>query len=227
MFCPKCGTQVADGATTCSSCGTPIAPAKSPAGAVADTVKIASQDALKAFKMFATNPVAGLSVAFEHLGPNRTLSVGVSFGVVFSLCILIGGYVALPGWSRPRGVGGFLSSLVCALVPFVSLAGASLAARKAFRGEGDFGRDCFVAGASLLPFGLVVLLAGLLGFGNMEAVLVLLLFAVCITILMLFAGCTRIFKMSERAATIAIPLMLIASGWLSKIIYTVLLRHSF
>lgn len=91
MFCPKCGTQVADGAATCSSCGTPIGPTTSPTGAVADTVKIASQDALTAFKMFATNPVAGLSVAFEQLGPNRALSVGLSFGVVFSLCILIGG----------------------------------------------------------------------------------------------------------------------------------------
>lgn len=226
MFCQKCGTPVAEGAATCLNCGAPIAPAKSPPGAVADTVKVASQDALRAFRMFATDPVAGLSVAFERLGPNRALSVGVSFGVLFSLCILIGGYVALPGWSRPRGVGGFLKSLVCAFVPFVTLAGASFAARKAFRGQGDFGHDCFVSGASLLPFGLVVLLAGLLGFGNLEAVLVLSLFAVCITILMLFAGCTRIFKMSERAATIAIPLMLIASVWLSKIIYTVLLQHS-
>jgi acyl-CoA reductase-like NAD-dependent aldehyde dehydrogenase len=60
----------------------------------------------------------------------------------------------------------------------------------------------------------------------MEAILVLSLFAMCVTILMLFAGCTKIFKMSERAATIAVPLMLIASAWLSKVIYTVLLQHS-
>ena len=57
----------------------------------------------------------------------------------------------------------------------------------------------------------------------MEVIAVFTLVAVCLTILMLFAGLTRICKLSERSATIAVPLMLIASAWFSKIIYTAIL----
>jgi hypothetical protein len=222
MFCQKCGTQIPDNAVACSSCGVSTA-TPNPTALAADKVRVASKDALQAFKMFASNPVAGLSVAFESLGQARALGVGITFGVLFSLCFLLGIYRLLPEWGRPPGFGGFIKTLVVAVVPFISLFGAGVLGRKAFRGEGGFGHDSFIAGASLLPFGFVALLAAILGLGNMEVITVVTLFAVCLTILMLFAGLTRIYKISERSATMAVPLMLIASSWLSKIIYAAML----
>ncbi len=60
----------------------------------------------------------------------------------------------------------------------------------------------------------------------MEVIGALAVFALCLTILMLFAGCTRISKVSERLATIAVPLMLILSGWITKIIYAAMINSA-
>ncbi len=224
MFCNKCGTQIADNAVVCASCGAPFA-APNATALAADKIKAASKDAFEAFKMFASDPVPGLSVAFESLGPARARGVGIAFGVLFALCVVFGAYRLLPEWGRPHGFTRFIKILVLGVVPFISLLGAIVLGRKAFRGEGGFGHDSFIAGASLLPFGVVALLAGILGIGNIEVIAVFTLFAVCLTILMLFAGLTRIWKISERSATVAVPLMLIASAWLSKIIYAAMLKE--
>lgn len=188
-------------------------------------VATASKDALSAFKMFATNPVPGLSTTYESLGTARALGVGVVFGAVFAVCLLLGVYRYFPAWARPQGVGGFLKVLVVTLVPFVSLAGASLAVRSVFRGQGSLGSDSFVAGAALLPFAAVALVVAILGSGNAEVAGIVALIAVCVTILMLFAGLTRINRVSERAATLAVPLMVLVSGWFSKIIYSAMLQR--
>ena len=225
MFCKQCGAQIEDKATTCAKCAAPVE-ASNPTAAVADKVKAASKDSLQAFLKFATDPVAGLSVAYESLGAARALGVGICFGVVFSLCVLLGAYRLLPEFVRPPGAGGFFKLLVWACVPFVSLAGACALARLVFRGKGGLSNDSFVAGASLLPFGCVLLVSTILGAGNMGIIIALVVFAQCLTILMLFAGCTRISKMSERSATIAVPLMVILTYWFSRIIYNALINSN-
>ena len=224
MFCKKCGAQIPDNAIACSGCST-LVEGTNTATMAADKVKAASKDALQAFKLFVSNPVGGLSGAFESLGQSRAFGVGLIFGAVFALCVLLGIYRLLPEWVRPQGFTGFIKILVVSVVPFVSLFGATVVARMSFRGEGGFGHDSFISGASSLPLGCLVLLSSILGAGNIEVIAVLMLFAVCLTILMLFAGLTRICKMSERAVTIAIPLILLASAWLSKIIYVALLKE--
>ena len=225
MFCKQCGAQIQDNATACASCSTPIAPSNSGA-AVTDKMKAASKDSLNAFLKFATDPVAGLSVAYESLGEARALSVGISFGVVFSLCLLLGSYRLTPEFLRPPGVGGFLKMLICAIVPFVCLTGAAALARLVFRGKGGLNSDSFIAGASVLPLGCVMLLSSILGAGNMEVIGALTVFALCLTILMLFAGCTRITRITERLATIAVPVMLMLSAWFTKIIYAAMINSS-
>jgi hypothetical protein len=224
MFCKKCGVQILDNAVACSSCNALVEGAN-PLELAAEKVSAASKDALQAFKLFVPNPVGGLSGAFESLGQKRAFGVGIIFGAVFALCVLFGVYRLLPEWVRPHGFTGFIKILVVSVIPFISLFGATVVARMSFRGEGGFGHDSFISGAASLPFGCLVLLASILGSGNIEVIAVLTLFATCLTILMLFAGLTRICKLSEQAATIAVPLILLASGWLSKIIYAALLKE--
>jgi hypothetical protein len=225
MFCKQCGAQNEDTATVCAKCATPSGAANATAG-VTDKVKAASKDSLQAFLKFATDPVAGLSVAYESLGAARALSVGISFGIVFSFCVLIAAYRLIPEEVRPPGAGGFFKLLLCAFVPFVCLAGAGALARLVFRGKGGLSNDSFIAGASLLPFGCVMLLSSILGAGNVEVIGALTVFALCLTILMLFAGCTRISRVSERLATLAVPLMLMLSVWFTKIIYTAMINSA-
>jgi len=187
-------------------------------------ISAASQDAWAAVKTLATNPVPGVATTFDRLGAVRGLSAGIFFGAAFALALLIGVYRYLPEFARPQGVGGFLKMILVAVVPYVSLTGASIAIRMMFRGQGSFGTDGYVAGAALLPFTVVAVAMILLGSGNVEVISIVALFAVCITILMLYSALTRINKISERAATLAVPLMVMVSAWLSKVIYAAMLR---
>lgn len=224
MFCPKCGTQNPDTAITCSSCGTALGTRTTPSAA-GERLKGTGKDAWTAFKTFASDPVGGLSAAAKSLGPGRALGVGLIFGVVFTVLVGFGLSRVIPVWIRPEGFGGFVKLLVVAAVPFVCLVGASVGVEKVFGGEGGLGMDTFIAGAALLPFGFVALLASLLGAGNLEIIGALGLAAVCLTILMLFAGLTRIGRTSERAATLAVPVMLIVTAWLARMIYKAMLNQ--
>jgi hypothetical protein len=228
MFCPKCGTQLPDGSVACSSCGTSFAaPRAGAAAAVAgERMKAASSDAITAFKAFASNPVGGLADAYNSLGASKALGVGLTFGAVFAVCILLSVYRVVPEFMRPTGVGGFLKILVVAVVPFGALFLAAAAVRTIFRGEGALGSDSFLAGASLLPFGFLAIIMSVVGPSNLEVIYFLSLFAVCLTILMLFAGLTRINRISERMATIAVPLMLVLTAWVSKVIYRMMINSA-
>jgi hypothetical protein len=223
MFCKQCGAQIEAAATVCPKCSIPLE-SSNPTSAVTEKMTAASKDSLQAFLKFATDPVAGLSGAYESLGSARALSVGICFGVVDTICILLAAYRLIPEFLRPPGAGGFLKLLVGSLLPFVSLAAFSALARLLFRGKGDLSNDSFIAGASLLPVACAMLLGSLLGAGNMQVISALMMIALCLTVLMLFAGLSRISKLTERLATMAVPLVLLLSGWLTKAICTSMLN---
>lgn len=183
-----------------------------------------AKDALHTIKTLLPNPTGEFSLAFEALGAKRALWVGIIYGGVFAFCLICATYFLLSEWARPQGFSGFITILIISAVPFISFLGAATVIRKILRAEGTLGHDSFVAGTALLPFSCAVLLGALLGLGNIEVTAIFALFATCLTILMLFTGLTRIFKTSERAATLAVPLMILASAWISKVIYTVLLN---
>ena len=170
------------------------------------------------------DPAGNLLPAFESVGPGRALGVGMLFGALFASCSMVGIYNLLPHEMWPHHAPEFLTLFLAALVPFISLAGASAVSRVVFRGKGQLGHDCFIAGASLVPVGFFVLLASILGVANIEVIVAAGVFAFCLSIFLLFAGMNRVCAISERAATIAVPVMLIATAWFSKIIYTTLLK---
>jgi hypothetical protein len=197
--------------------------APSIANLMADRAKSASKDSLHAFKIFALDPVGGLATAYSSLGEKRALSAGIGFGVTFALSIFIAAYIS---HLRPEKFGEFLKFVGCAFVPFLGMAGASFVGRKAFRGDGTFAVDAFVSGASLLPFAFALLAASILGFANVEVIAILGVFAVTLNILMLFTGFTRISHISEKGATLIVPLVLLISVWFSKIIYASMISNA-
>ncbi len=179
--------------------------------------------AATAFQQFATDPVGGMPNACKALDKPSAIGVGITFCVVFVACFYVFAQGMPAGGSEPLPK---LSMLLAAAVPFVCLTAASFLTRSAFRGTGNLGSDCFIAGAALLPSAFLLALISLLGLRNKEVVVISYVFALCLTILMLYTGCHRISGLTARTATFAVPVMLIASGWLVKIVYTAWIEPS-
>ena len=231
MFCQRCGTALADAGTACPSCLSPVPPPAAPSAGLAAGWKAISRDALASLKVFAGNPVAGLPPAYDSLGERRALRTGIAFGVLSMSCFLLGGYWMLPPFLREDlfdflGFGGVVKGLAFAGIPFVCTVAGSVGVRKVLGGQGTFAGDCFIAGAALLPISVCMLLAGILSLGNPKTILALVVFAGCIGILMLYSGYTRISKLTERAGSIAVPVVVLLSAWLAKVLSTSVLEGS-
>jgi hypothetical protein len=228
MNCPNCGHEIRANQAFCTKCGSPVrqpAPPPFPPATersvrsddVADKVKAASTDALNAFKKFAVNPVGGLLSVYESLDKQRAMTVGIVFGAVFVLCLILGIIFTALRFTRP-GVVDILRTLIMGVVVFFSIVGASAFARKVFGGAGSIESDCFIGGASLLPMGLFALLASLIGFVGFEIITVLFVFAMCYTVLILYTGCTQISQIPDSRAALAVSAMLSISMLVARII---------
>ena len=95
-------------------------------------------------------------------------------------------------------------------------------ARAIFHGKGRLAGDVYTAGAVLLPSGVLVLVASLLGAANVEVILILSIFSLTCSILILYSGCSRIAIISEAGAAPAVPIILLLSAWITKIVVTAL-----
>lgn len=196
--------------------GAPVVSAPASTSAPAISITETALKTVGAFKKFATDPVGGLPMACKSLDNSSAVGVGIAFGLVYT----VSAYGAVKGL-LPQQVFEKLPTLellMAAGMPFLCLVVASFLARTVFRGSGTPGSDCFIAGAALLPSTSVLLLAPFLGVANFEVITILTVFAVCLTIMMLYTGC-RISGLTEQAATFAVPLMLLASAWLAKILF--------
>lgn len=225
MFCAQCGNALSPGAASCTACSATGVAATAPAPSQAsERVKARSQDALKVFRMIAVNPVGQLSSAFASMEKRQAMEVGVVFAGVFEVCAVIGLFLMLPRWAGSPGLGEILKIIILGVVPFVAITGAGTVARQIFRGTtGSFESDVFIAGVSVLPFGFVALLSGVLGLANMEVTAIAAIFALSYMILILFTGCTRISGISESHAALAVPIIVLLGGWLSKILFAAML----
>jgi GYF domain 2 len=194
----------------------PPPPPASHGSMAADKALSASKDALTAFKILATNPVGGLPTAYESLGPSRAFGAGIAFGALSAILLLLVAYRVTSLFGFTHSIDFFFKALLFSLVPFFSLWGASIATRMAFRGQGGFAQDCFIAGAAMLPIVLAGLIAFILGPNNPNAVTAVFVFALCLMVLMLFSGLTRISKISEQAASFAVPIVILIAAALSE-----------
>lgn len=236
MYCSNCAQALPAGEATCGACGHPVpamvAPVRSAAQEIGERfgkqAREASGTAWNAFRTLAVNPVGGLSGTYASLGPSRALQAGVVFAVVVDLCFLIGVYRLIrssPFWGFGSGESSFgimLKLAFLGLVPVAASTVALLAARKLLRGEGSPTGDLFIAATALLPQGVAVLLGGFLGLGNLEVIAILVIFALCLSVLLLHQGCREVSRIGEPGASLAVPAVVLLSAWLSKILMTAL-----
>jgi hypothetical protein len=186
----------------------------------------ASRNAFSAFKTMLRNPVGGLDEAFVQLGPTQAIAVGVVFALIFAACFFVGlnvlgspvTTVLLLGASPESGFVTFIKiGMLSVLAPLGMLAGCA-ASRAMFKGQGGFPSDVFLGGAALLPIAAFILFDGLLQGKAGDVTFIGLIFATCTTVLMLYSGSTRIHRTPEAVATVAVPIMLLLSLWIPRIV---------
>jgi len=239
-FCQHCGTRIGE-AAACPSCGrVPTAPGARSSGA-GDVLRDSGGKALTGLRVLAADPIGGISRAYEELGEEGALRAAAVFAASFALVCaialaigferlfggMLGGFAQLVRGGS--GFGAFVRDLVVFLIFPIALAAGSHLLHRGFGGAArtnasrGFGADALVGTASALPMGLAFLLVGLVGMANAEIGTILILLGFLYLVMMLFAGLTGLCGLSQRAAPLAILVLLLASGWLTKIVFVALL----
>jgi len=228
MFCAHCGERLPDGASECSACGeTSSAPSpRQTAAAWAETLKTSSWDAGRTLKALLLDPVSELPEAYAGLGTERARAVGVVLCFGFALAASLGLTFGARNWlgflADVRGGGGFemfaksFAALLSVPAAFVI---SGLVIRKVLRSREGVAADLFTTGTALAPLGLAVLVSGSLGLSNAEVVGLLFLFAFTYLILILYRGITGVGKVAVRAGAPAVPVLLLAASWLTKVVF--------
>ena len=188
-------------------------------------------DGWSAFRRLATDPVGQLIPVADDLGLDRARTVGLVYGVTFTVALWLGFTIALRRlFSNPllgyygavlgsNPAGSQLKLLIFGLVPFVSLVAACFLARAAFRSTGrGLGGDIYYVGVALMPFAVFFVLSGILGAAVPELVVALLIVAMCLHVLILFRGSSEIGALGDQRASLAVPLMLLVAAWISSVI---------
>jgi hypothetical protein len=209
---------MADVAVACPSCRAAV-PGRQPAADKTAEIRAAWGSAWGALKRLAGDPVGRLPEVHAALGEAQAVRVGLVYGAGSALLFVIGGYMLLPfhdGLLDFIGFSGVLKSVLFCLLPFGGTCAGSLAARKLFKAGGSLGGDVLTSGVAVLPISLAMPLNGLLGYEHYGAIAGLSLFASCLGVLLLHSGYVRIAKLSERASSLAIPLVLALVFWLGK-----------
>ncbi|MCL2931472.1 MAG: tetratricopeptide repeat protein [Trichodesmium sp. MAG_R03] len=167
------------------------------------------QDSWITVKTFIPNPIGGLLPAFTQLEQKRALNVSILLGIIFEVCFVIGINLILQRLGEANHTE-FLFLIIIGIIPFVNLTVTSGFARLIFKTNGSLTGDLFVAGTSLLPLGLLVLISGVLN--NLIISLILFIFALCYTILIMYSGGQKISNISEEKSALIVPIMLLVIG---------------
>jgi hypothetical protein len=191
----------------------------------ASKAREASQQAWGAVKTLVADPVGGIGPSFESLGANGALAVGAVFAVVYLVCPIIGSIFGATAMGLRSGGGWFGNTIVGLIVDTATIAtmvGVSYLYRlKTRSGGASVGADMLIVGAALLPIAIARLVAALFKWDMNLIVLSVSVFAGCFCVMLLFSGLTKISKLSERVATVAVPLMLVAALGVATLLYRV------
>ncbi len=225
MFCSQCGTKITEDAAVCPSCGHATKPAK--VAVDLDKLKAGglnlAKDLWLTVRHTAMSPFGGAAQAYRVIGADRALWVGVAVGIIFALVFAMVMYSAVrnTGFYIPdnSGFADFIKLCLVGIVPVLALALTSLLASKLGSGEGAVKTDLYIAGVSMMPFAVVLIVAQPLGLEHLDIIAALIVFALCLHVLILFSSMLNIKQLSERLASWALPVMLLLSGWFASIMY--------
>lgn len=219
MFCANCAAVLGEGDAACGQCGSKVggggaSPQDRVAGALGDTRAVSRE--------IARDPTGNLGAAFAQLGAERALLVSVVFVALFAGAFSF----AAKGIASLNPFGGLVPTLPlflgAAAFP-AALAGTFAVARKLAAGEGTFAADLFIAAVAVLPLGIVWGLVGLLGVQNVEVLVVAGFSAFCMTVMLLFAGLSRLSQVNERVALFLVPIAMLLAAWGAKVVATAVL----
>jgi hypothetical protein len=183
-----------------------------------------------------SDPVGNLPRLCTDLRPGAAFGLGIAFYVLAVLAGFLGVVLAgeLEGAPVLRELISIrrtsvraeviLKLITLAAMPFLSLAGAVAIVRLVTRSRGTIGSDCLIAGATWLPLGLAMPIIALLG-RNFELVWFLSLVLSILPVLLLNSALTRGMQLSDRGAIFAIPMILVVSVYLCKVIFVALFGH--
>lgn len=206
---------------------------------------------INVFHVFADAFVGRFAETFENMDKAGAAWFGLICAVISNVCLafglrlifqhLAGVFQAFTPFAPPVMPGNPLSPdiddipgareiislwklIVVAFTPWLAIAISCTLARKLFGGEErHLEGDVFVAGVTLLPFSLLILLTGAVGYGNWEVLAMLYIFALCYTILLLYRGLTTVSGIRDMAAAFCVAPVIMLSGYLAKIVFTQLL----
>ena len=164
------------------------------------------------------NPVAGLPSTFANLDKYQALGTGFMLGLIADASFVIGIY----GSEQIRINFSLIKLGIVGITAFLSLVLISLIARLFVRNQGSWQGDVFLAGAALLPLGLLVLVSGLASSFYPLVLIAVAVLGICNAILTLYSGYTQISYLPEAAAARLVPMAIIISGGLSYLVWLVM-----
>jgi hypothetical protein len=199
-------------------------PASTPSVAASPAVSAASAalaDARSALKHLFTNPALGLPEAWKELGPKRSLAAGLAMIVVaLVLAVVLVKMDSDFALIRPYDLGGWLKLVIASAGSIAVYIAVLFGLQRATGGTPGVECGVFIVGAVSLLVDVLGLGFALLGMKNIEVLIALAVAVACIAIIQLFIGLTRLGGVKERAASLVIPLALIAMAWGTKIIFS-------
>jgi curved DNA-binding protein CbpA len=170
-------------------------------------------DARRALGTFMPNPLGGMLPAYARLTVARAVRLSIFMSIIFNICFTVGAYML---WRQIYINAVPIDKLVfTGGVVFLGFAVSSFVMRSFLRARGSFVGDLFIAGASLLPLGTLVLLSGLVGISNGAiALAIFAAFSISYAILTAYSGCNQISNMSESASTLGVPIIFCLTGFI-------------
>ncbi len=227
-FCVKCGSALTAGQAFCPSCGAALASGSLLASELGQRIATSSADAFRAVRRLATDPVSGLAGAYDALGESRAQAAGVALCALFAIVSATGILFGERRWfgtlltNAPEGAVGFLKLFLALLILPAVMTAITFILRKMLRAAPGWTADVFTCGAALTPMALVTLLSGVVAASSVELIVVLFTFGWIYLLIMLFAGISRLGALTERTAAPVLPVVVLLTGWLSKVIFTAL-----
>jgi hypothetical protein len=185
----------------------------------------ASRDAVRVLARVLRDP-SETGASYEAIGEHRGLDTGIALAIAFDVAIVlamqIGArkslYALAPLVTYDTTLMSFLKEAIAAAIPALALFVVLAITQRVLGTKFDAPRVAFSTGVVLLPAAIVGLAAALLGIDSFEIALLLFVAMVSYTTLLLFSSCRDVLAIPGRRVAFAIPLIFIATGWLTTVV---------